>query len=230
LVHVFGWTVPAWPNSHWAFNPVAWQFLIVLGAWWIIEGKRIKPWATSRPALVLAGSYLLFSLVIALSWHIKPLEALLPQALMTLFQPTDKSNLDPLRLLHFLAIAILAVWLIPRNWRGLATPVMRAAIQCGQNSLPIYCLGVLLAFASHMALLEISNGFAMQIALSIGGIMAMTATATLLNLISIKTRKKLPINGVLSTENQQPTMMAKSAVDKIRVGSQQRSTMGQLYF
>lgn len=230
LVHVFGWTVPAWPNSHWAFNPVAWQFLIVLGAWWIIEGKRIKPWATSRAALVLAGSYLLFSLVIALSWHIKPLEALLPQALMTLFQPTDKSNLDPLRLLHFLAIAILAVWLIPRNWRGLATPVMRAAIQCGQNSLPIYCLGVLLAFASHMALLEISNGFAMQIALSVGGIMAMTATATLLNLISIKTRKKLPINGVLSTENQQPTMMAKSAVDKIRVGSQQRSTMGQLYF
>jgi hypothetical protein len=30
----------------------------------------------------------------------------------------------------------------------------------------------------------------MQIALSVGGIMAMTATATLLNLISIKTKKK----------------------------------------
>jgi hypothetical protein len=24
LVHVFGWTVPAWPNGHWAFNPLAW--------------------------------------------------------------------------------------------------------------------------------------------------------------------------------------------------------------
>jgi len=230
LVHVFGWTVPAWPNSHWAFNPVAWQFLIVLGAWWMIEGKRVKPWATSRAALVLAGMYLFFSLVIALSWHIKPLEALLPQALTQLLQPMDKSNLDPMRLLHFLAIAILAVWLIPRNWRGLVTPVMRAAIRCGQNSLPIYCLGVLLAFASHMALLEISNGFAMQIALSVGGIMAMTATATLLNLISIKTKKKSAIDGVLLAENQQPTMMAQSAVDKIRAGSQHRSTMGQLYF
>jgi len=230
LVHVFGWTVPAWPNSHWAFNPVAWQFLIVLGAWWMIEGKRVKPWATSRGALVLAGLYLFFSLVIALSWHIKPLEALLPQALTQLLQPMDKSNLDPLRRLHFLAIAILAVWLIPRNWRGLVTPVMRAAIQCGQNSLPIYCLGVLLAFASHMALLEISNGFAMQIALSVGGIMAMTAAATLLNLISIKTKKKSEIDGVLLAENQQPTMMAQSAVDKIRAGSQHRSTMGQLYF
>jgi hypothetical protein len=35
LVHVFGWTVPAWPNSHWAFNPIAWQLLVVLGAWWM---------------------------------------------------------------------------------------------------------------------------------------------------------------------------------------------------
>ena len=67
--------------------------------------------------------------------------------------------------------------------------MMRGAIRCGQNSLPIYCLGVLLAFASHMALLDISDGLAMQIALSLGGILAMIATATLLNLISIKPRQ-----------------------------------------
>jgi hypothetical protein len=130
--------------------------------------------------------YLLFSLVIALSWRIKPLEALIPQTLAHLLYPLDKSNLAPLRLLHFLAMAALAAWLVPRNWRALKTPVMRGAIRCGQNSLPIYCLGVLLAFVSHMALLDISNGLAMQIALSIGGIMAMIVTATLLNLISIK--------------------------------------------
>jgi hypothetical protein len=94
-----------------------------------------------------------------------------------------------LRLLHFLAIAVLAAWFVPSNWRGLTTPVMRGAIRCGQNSLPIYCLGVLLAFASHMVLLDISDGLAMQIALSLGGIVAMIATATLLNLISIKPRQ-----------------------------------------
>src|SRR5438067_3267760 len=48
LVHVFGWTVPAWPNSHWAFNPMAWQLLVVLGAWWIIEGNKVQPWLMSR--------------------------------------------------------------------------------------------------------------------------------------------------------------------------------------
>ena len=210
LVHVFGWTVPAWPNSHWAFNPLAWQLLVVLGAWWMIEGKRVRPWVTSRTALVLAVLYLLFSLVIALSWRIKPLEALIPQALAKLFYPMDKSNLDPLRLLHFLAMAVLAARFVPRNWRGLMTPVMRGAIRCGQNSLPIYCLGVLLAFASHIVLLDISDGLAMQVALSLGGIVAMIATATLLNLISIKPRQgALGSNSVRLSENQ-PAMTPQS--------------------
>ena len=185
LVQVFGWSVPGWPNSHWAFNPLAWQLLVVLGAWWMIEGKGVRPWVTSR-TVVLAVLYLLFSMVIALSSRIKVLEALIPQALEPLFYPLDKSNLHPLRLLHFLTIAVLAAWFVPRNWRGLMTPVMRGAIRCGQNSLPIFCLGVLLAFASHVALLDISGGLAMQIALSLGGIVAMIAIATLLNLISIK--------------------------------------------
>src|SRR6476620_3094545 len=190
LVHVFGWTIPAWPNGHWAFNPLAWQLLVVLGAWWMLDDKRVRPWVTSRTALGLAILYLLFSLVIALSWRIKPLEALIPEALANLLYPLDKSNLDPLRLLHFLAIAILAAWFVPRNWPWLTTPVMRGAIRCGQNSLPIYCFGVLLAFASHTTLLHISDGLAMQITLSLGGIVAMIATATLLNLINIKPRQQ----------------------------------------
>ena len=118
LVHAFGWTVPAWPDSHWAFNPMAWQLLVVLGAWWMIEGKRIEPWVKSRSALVLAMAFLLFSLVITLSWRIEPLQALVPEALAKLFHPLDKSNLDPLRLLHFLALAVLAAWLVPRDCEG----------------------------------------------------------------------------------------------------------------
>src|SRR5258708_26881396 len=183
LVHVFGWTIPAWPNNNWFFNPLAWQLPFVLGAWWIIEGERFRPWVPSRTVLVPAVLYLVFSLIIALSWSIKPLEALVPQALLTLFYPLDKSNLDPLRLLHFLALAVLAAWFVSRNWRGLTTPVMCGAILCGQNSLPIYCLGVLLVFAGHMVLLDISEGLTMQIALSVGGVLVMIVAATLLNLV-----------------------------------------------
>lgn len=190
LVHVFGWTIPAGPNGHWAFNPLAWQLLVVLGAWWVLEEKRARLWLTSRTVLGLAVLYLLFSLVIALSWRIKPLEALIPQTLAKL-HPLDKSNLDPLRLLHFLAVAVVAAWFVPRNWPGLMMPVMRGAICCGQNSLPIYCFGVLLAFTGHTVLFTVSDGLAMQIAVSLVGIAAMIATATLLNLISIKPRQQL---------------------------------------
>lgn len=186
LVHVFGWTIPAWPSGHWAFNPLAWQLLVVLGAWWMIEGERVRPWVTSRTVLVPAVLYLVFSLIIALSWRIKPLDGTVPQALLRLFYPMDKSNLDPLRLLHFLALAILAVWLVPADRRGLTARVMRGAILCGKNSLPIYCLGVLLTLASLLALFNVSEGLAMQITLSVAGVLMMIAAATLLNLVKIK--------------------------------------------
>jgi hypothetical protein len=190
LVHVFGWTVSTWPNNVWFFNPLAWQLLIVLGAWWVIEGKRLRPWVTSRTALVLAVLYLAFSFIIALSWSIKSLEPPVPQTLTNLLFPVDKSNLSPLRVLHFLALAILAVRFVPHTWRGLMTPVMRGAMRCGENSLPIYCLGVLLALASHVALLDISDGLPMQIALSLGGILMMIVAAMLLNSIRIKPRRR----------------------------------------
>jgi hypothetical protein len=193
LVHVFGWTVPAWPNNVWFFNPLAWQLLVVLGAWWITEGKRFWPWMTSRTALVLAVLYLAFSLMIALDLSIKPPEALVPHTLAKLIYPLDKSDLDPLRLLHFFALAILAAWLVPRNWRGMRTPVMRGAIRCGENSLAIYCLGVLLALASHIALVNVSEGLSMQMALSLAGILVMIAAATLLGSIRIKPRQQPPL-------------------------------------
>ncbi|MGY8633761.1 OpgC domain-containing protein [Bradyrhizobium sp. 14AA] len=183
LVHVAGWSVPAWPSGVWFFNPLAWQLLIVLGAWCVIEGERFRPWLTSPSALVLAVLYLIFSLVLALSLGIKPL---VPQTLTDLIFPLDKSNLSPLRLLHFLAAAIVALWLVPRDWRGLSTPVLRCAKCCGENSLPVYCLGVLLALASHLAPLDISDRLAMQIVLSLTGILVMIVVARLLNATSNK--------------------------------------------
>ncbi|RZN00636.1 OpgC domain-containing protein [Bradyrhizobium genosp. SA-3] len=195
LVHMFGWSLPAWPSGHWAFNPLAWQLLVVLGAWMIIEGERVRPWLTSRMALAPAVLYLVFSLVIALSWRIKPLEALIPQGLTKLAYPMDKSNLDPLRLLHFLALAVVAVWFVPPDRQALTTGVMRGAILCGKHSLPIFCLGVLLTLVSLLVLLDISEGLAMQITLSVGGVLTMIVAATLLNLIKIKSRPQ-PIIGL----------------------------------
>ena len=59
-------------------------------------------------------------------------------------------------------------------------PLMMAMIRCGENSLSMYCLGVLLAFIGQVILVDIAGGLAMQIVVSIGGIAVMVVAATLL--------------------------------------------------
>ena len=85
--------------------------------------------------------------------------------------PIDKTNLDVLRFAHFLALAALTVHFIPRDWPVLQSPWLRPAILCGQHSLEIFCLGVFLAFAAHFVMVEFYGGAAMQVLISIAGIL-----------------------------------------------------------
>lgn len=191
LVQIWGWNLPQWPANDWYFNPFAWQLLVVLGAWWAMGGReRSRLRLTSRTATSLASIYLVFGLVVALSWSIEPLQAAIPPPLAKLIYPIDKSDLDPLRLLHFLAIAVLVARFVPLNWPGLTTSVLRGAIRCGENSLEIYCLGVLLSLGGRMVLVQFSSGVTMQIAVSVGGVMVMIAAATLLTWVRIASRQQ----------------------------------------
>jgi hypothetical protein len=53
--------------------------------------------------------------------------------------------------------------------------------------------GVLLALASHIALINISDVLAMQIVLSLAGILVLIAAATLLSSISVKPKQATPL-------------------------------------
>jgi hypothetical protein len=189
LVQLSGWNLPQWPNNPWFFNPLAWQFLVVLGAWWELgNGKLLRSWLASRGATILAATYLIIALLIALSWSIQPLDVLVPGWLGRLIYPINKSDLDPLRLLHFLAIAVLIAKYVPPDWKGLTTPVMRWAIRCGENSLEIYCAGVLLALGAEVLLEKVSGGSAMQVVASFAGVAVSIALASLLTKIKIESR------------------------------------------
>jgi hypothetical protein len=189
LVQLFGWNLPQWPNNRWFFNPLAWQSLVVLGAWWELgNAELLRSWLASRTAAVLAVIYLIAALVIALSWSIHPLDALIPRQLEQLIYPIDKSNLDPLRLLHFLAIVIIVAKFVPPDWKGLTAPIMRGAIRCGENSLEIYCAGVLLALGADVLLKKVSDAPAMQVAASFAGVAASIALASLLTRMKIESR------------------------------------------
>jgi len=124
--------------------------------------------------------YLLFSLAVALSWQNKALEGLIPEAVSSLIYPIYKSQLAPVRLVHFLALAVVVSRLTPPDWHGLMRPWMMAMIRCGENSLAIYCLSVLLSFVGFVILSEVSGSLAMQVAVSTAGIAVMIAGATLM--------------------------------------------------
>jgi hypothetical protein len=181
VVQVFGWDLPGWPSGQWFFNPLAWQVLFVLGAWYARHGAdRLRTITQSRAALAFAVLYLAFSLAVALSWHFKVLETVMPEVLTKLIYPVDKSNLSPWRLLHFLALATVFVRLVGVDSRGPVAPLVTALIRCGENSLAMYCFGVVLSLSAHAMLVEFSGGIALQGAASIAGIILMIAAATVL--------------------------------------------------
>jgi hypothetical protein len=191
LVQLYGWNLPEWPHNVWYFNPFAWQFLVVIGAWWVMTGrKRFRRLLVSPAVVTLAAAYLVFALVVTLSWSIAPLQGLIPPFLAKLIYPIDKPDLDPLRLLHVLSIAVLVARFVPEDWRGLSTSVLRGAVRCGENSLEIYCLSVLLSLVAHVFLTRVSGGVPAQIAVSAIGIGLLVAFATLTTWIGIGSQRQ----------------------------------------
>ena len=180
LTWKFDWNLPAYPNGVWFFNPFAWQLLFVFGAWCALGGaQRLKGVLHSRIVLIVAVAYLVFAFAITLTWYIEPLARFVPNWLSEWLYPIDKTNLDALRFVHFLALAAVTVRFVPRDWPGLTSPILQPAIRCGQHSLEIFCLGVFLAFAGQFIIGEWSGGPLVQVVISVLGILIMIATATL---------------------------------------------------
>jgi hypothetical protein len=188
----FGWNLPAYPSGTWYFNPFAWQLLFVFGAWCGLGGAAQLRWLLqSKITLSVAISYLVFAFLITLTWHIPKLAPLVPRWLAEHIYPIDKTNLDALRFAHFLALAAVTVYFVPRDWAPLRSRWLQPAILCGQHSLEIFCLGVFLAFAAHFAKVEISPGVPMQILVSVLGILIMIAVAWFLSWYKDATARKI---------------------------------------
>ncbi|UFX49292.1 OpgC domain-containing protein [Bradyrhizobium sp. 41S5] len=190
LVQFHGWNLPEWPINQWYFNPLAWQFLVVLGAWWAIRGYRIfGREIVSWPVVATAIAYLGLSLVITLSWEIEPLASAIPGYIVRVIYPIDKTDLDPLRLLHFLAIAVVVARFVPPNWRGFARGGLKGAVRCGERSLETYCAAVVLSLLAGLYLTEVSNGIASQFVVSAAGIAVLVLLATCMTWIGKRSRQ-----------------------------------------
>ena len=181
LMWKFDWNIPAYPHGTWAFNPFAWQLLFVFGAWCALGGaQRLSRWIQSPVTFGLAIVYLLFAFFIAMTWYIPRLGVFVPNIVGELIYPIDKTNLDVLRILHFLSLAVVTIWFVPRDWPLLKSKLLWPVIVCGQHSLEIFCLGVFLSFAGHFVFTEVSNRMLTQIVVSVAGIAIMVAFALLI--------------------------------------------------
>jgi hypothetical protein len=174
----FGWNLSAFPTGYWYFNPFCWQFLFVFGGWFALGGAALaRPLIRSRASLWFGSAYLLFALVMTMAGRFVEIAYLMPTWLYVAFNPNDKTDLAPYRLVHFIVLAFFLTRFLPRDWRGLQWPIFRPLIKCGQQSLEVFCVAVFLAVGAYVALVEISDAIWMQIVVSIVGIALLTAVA-----------------------------------------------------
>jgi len=184
LANVFDINLPAFPHGSWYFNPLAWQVLFVFGAWCGL-GAADWLWSLIRWPIVLtiAAAYVLFGLLVVIAWHTPYLAPYVPNWLEP---PLSKTNLGVMRLVHFLAIAVLVDRCIPAHWAPLTSWILRPVINCGQHSLEVFCFGVILAFAGYVAVVGAPSSATSQILVPVLGIAAMTALAALVTWYSTR--------------------------------------------
>ncbi len=175
---LFGWNLPGYPASVWYFNPFTWQFLFMFGAWCALGGaSRARKIIRSPVVLVVGSAYLIFALLMTMAGHFETFGKLFPGWLVSAFNPNDKTNLAPYRVVHFVVIAILVARFVPIDRPGLKSRWLRPLIVCGQRSLEVFCVGLFLSFVGHFLLEQISQSLLAQILVSISGIGLMTGVA-----------------------------------------------------
>jgi hypothetical protein len=182
-VQVYGVVVPGYPEDHvWTFNPLAWQFVFVIGAV-LGAGVTRHPgvvWLT-RTVYPVALAIAAAALVMRLSWTLHSFWDAVPGLLLRQLWPISKSNLAPLRLISFFAMVVLVGrWVTPQA-SFMRTAAARPFVRCGRHSLEIFCLSIILSALGHFILSEFNSGVMMQAAVNAIGIATMFLVAKMID-------------------------------------------------
>jgi hypothetical protein len=161
----------------WFFNPFAWQLLFMIGAWCAVgRASWLAAFYRSNVVLAICTAYVVVALALTMTTYV-PVHRL-PQWLIIF--PLDKTGLSPVRLAHFLALAILVARFVRPEAAFLRSAWAAPVILCGQHSLEVFCLGVFLSFSAYFVLVEVSARVFMQVAVSVAGVLLMVALAGLM--------------------------------------------------
>jgi hypothetical protein len=189
-VRITGLNLPDSTGDGWFLNPLAWQFLFMIGA--ILSYAPPRMPRVRWPIDVLSFLVLFAGVVIIWVIDIHPrILAALPQTVINLVISEDKTNLHPLRLLSILSLTWLVARAVPMNADWLRGRLASPLVLLGQNSLPVFCCGIFFGFIARLAL-EADDSGGMQFAVNAGGALAMLGVAGLAAWYRAKGRAPAP--------------------------------------
>jgi hypothetical protein len=163
-------------------DPLAWQFLFVIGMS-VTCSSTASPIRLPRNralmamAAVVAGVGFLLKLTRHLcDFGLVRLSASLPawQSTLLMHGPplTGRVHLEPIRLLHLLSCAYLFSALVRKESPWLRMKWAQPFVASGANSLKVFCFGLVLTYADILVLQNTRTGTGFRYALVVGGAMA----------------------------------------------------------
>lgn len=184
----FGFHLSADPHSErpWFFNPFAWQLLFFSG--FAVASGWVNIQA-SRRLIGLSGTLILLAIPLGNFVTYQSLPVL--QEARTLLEPfLEKTNLGPLRWLHFIALAIL-IRAGLKNRPGLLQHwLTQGFIKMGQQSLPIFLIGMVLSHLGGMMLDQYGHGASVLVFVNVSGILLLTVLAYAISWLDTKSWKQ----------------------------------------
>lgn len=137
-----GWiATPALGGSTIEFDPLAWQFLYLLGAWMGRRALYQQPLPRAPWMLAGAATILLLGFAARLVEH-----GFVEGPAIAAWALQHKEVLAPTRLIHALSLAYLVAVLVPRQAGWMETLPGRALATIGRHSLRVFCTGLFLAW------------------------------------------------------------------------------------
>jgi hypothetical protein len=190
LVRFTSINLAAWSEEGWFFDPFAWQFLFIIGVLLACAPPRMpnRTRLLDGLAVVTVLTGMLVTLVIQPDAHLlewvtaSPLRALVIE---------DKTGLYPFRLLSILALTWLCVRIIRFDQPWLRSRWAAPLVLLGQNSLPVFCGGIVLGFFARIGL-EYDDRTLMQIGINLFGAAGMVGLGALAAWYRTKGKPKGP--------------------------------------
>ena len=142
---VFNIDLPAGADDQevWYFDPFAWQLIFFTG--FALRRGWIRFPLESRALFWSSVAILLLGLAISLP---AVFEAVAPVDRLRrwIYDHSDKTHMDLLQYVHFLASAYVAIVLLKGHEDALYAPALRPVVKCGQQALSIFISGLVLSY------------------------------------------------------------------------------------